>query len=347
MSIISGDELLRLYHINCLMGDCGKQKELLWSYYLMNMYHNGTVPNNIKDIMDVAVVNKFIGNKDNKNLLNSLFALSIINPMFNNVKKGGSQRNIMNDFSQFVQELNMTNFSGGGKKNNTKTNIKDMIVFGGKKQKNEDSISGVSTLSGGQTVCPSSYPSESISQSNDVQSYTSTDYSYNTYNSGSQSTNTISQSDTLSRSLDSNTGSQLGGRILDGCQLGDKSMNCMENVNTVDSPMNLGNALNVDSLTKNGGGNMEGSTVTSTCKSNGEGMESQSVWSQSEMSNNLSTQSGGSHLTGSTLGSISTSNGQATESQSVWSESNMKNNLQTQAGGRNRKYNVRMEFKKK
>lgn len=344
--MVDGQKLLQLYQINCLMGNCGKHKDLMMTYYLLNMFRNKTVPNNIKNIMDIQMVSNFLNNKDNNDVLNGLFALSFVNPMFNTVKKGGGKQNIMDNFKEFVEELNMSNFTGG-KKNNIKSNLDDMIVFGGGRQSNDDSISGVSTLNGGQNVCPSSYPSESVSQSSDVQSYTNTDYSYNTYSSGSQDTNTISQSETLSRSLNNNTGSQLGGRIMDGCQLGDKSMNCMESANTVDSPMNLGNALNVDSLTKNGGGNLEGSTVTSTTHSNGEGMESQSVWSQSQMTNNLSTQMGGSSLSGSTLESISTSNGQGTESQSVWNESNMSNNLQTQAGGKNKKYNVKMEFKKK
>ena len=347
---INSNNLLPLYYLTCDNKKNNNHCGLLSSVIFSQMYLNNSLPNNYMNIFNLAAMNKFLNNGENKDTTNSLLNLMYFQNMLSNQhqntalikaasSKGGSKlknksqtggqqlNDYISEVHEFIRNGNheeINNQGGGSKKN-----IEDMLVFGGAKNKKEDSISAVSEQSGGQSVCPSSFNDDMSQQSSDVQSYSSIDYSYNTYDSASNS--------------------QTGGRVMSGCLLGDTSMSCSDSVPTIDSPMNLGNALNMDSLTKNGGSSLVGSSISSMSQSNGEGMESQSVWSSEQMSNNLSTQSGGSStLEGSSITATSASNGEGLESQSVWSSDQMSNNLSTQSGGKkSNNYNTKMEFKKK
>jgi len=201
-------------------------------------------------------------------------------------------------------------FSGGSKKN------QDLLVFGGGKYKQEDNIDRVSMggsirQNGGQTVSPSDFNSSST-DSNSLKSYSNTDYSYYTYDSKN------------------------GGRTIQGCNLGDTTMNCSDNIPNPNSSMTLGNAFNSQrsELLQNGGNHfsLEGSTLDSASSSNGQSMESQSIFNESNLNNGLSIQNGGNQfsLEGSTLDSTSSSNGQSMESQSIFNDSNLNNGLSTQ-----------------
>ena len=364
---ISPNDLLTLYYLSC---DGKKNKNncnLLSSVIFSQMYLNGSLPNNYMNIFNLHAIDKYLNNNDNKDTVNSLLNFAFLQSMINNqqlntklLKGGGNGNqklvNYIGPIHDFISaSLNQNNLSGGGKKV-----FEDMLVFGGAKKQR-----------GGQTVCPSSLDGSDSLNTSEVQSYTSTDYSYNTYNSESVSK---SDADTITQSLKS---SQMGGRVMEGCLLGDTTMNCSNSVPSVESPMNLGeglnstsvasssmscssdlrnsgsvqtlnNQLNMESLTQSGGESyLEGSSVSSTSTSNGRGLESQSVWNESQMTNNLSTQMGGiSKLEGSEISATSMSNGRGMEGQSVWDDSQMNSNLSTQNGGAAKKYNVKMEFKK-
>ena len=348
-------EYLPLYLASCDNKKSDNSCGLISSLYLYNWYigNNNQLPL-AGDIFNYAMINDYLNGEDNKNTFTSILPLMInmqqqqqqqlhqqqlhqqqqlqlnssgrllsYGRKKRSKKKGhgggglGEQNKLDVFYSQAHQFhsavanfISSTSFSGGSKRN------KDLLVFGGGKYKQEDNIAGISMggsikQNGGQTVSPSDFNSSST-DSNSLESYSTTDYSSYKY------------------------GSKNGGRTIQGCNLGDTTMNCSDNIPNPTSSMTLGNAFNSQrsELLQNGGSqfSLEGSTLDSTSSSNGQSMESQSIFNDSNLNNRLSIQNGGNQfsLEGSTLDSTSRSNGQSMESQSIFNDSNLNNGLSTQ-----------------
>ena len=283
MNTSSFSNYLPLYYLNA----CGNKNDakgcgLLGSAYMLNMLNNGGNMSEMNGIFPLVAINKFLNNNENRKTLAGLYPLLLMSGNNGSLFGGKKQKNNDDSLSEYNHNLqaitNINNKLSSYLKTNKQTggdrNLDDdIMIFGGSKRREMDNIDAVSygggsrSQKGGIAVSPSNLSSDE--SSSDIQSYTSTDYSYNSLS---------------------------GGRVIQGCKLGDSSVGCSSSYTSTGSSMELGGAFS--------------------------------------QSTDVSTQSGGdSHLTGSTIGSISTSNGSSMESQSIFSKDNLSNNLNTQYGG--------------
>ena len=278
---------LPLYYLNaCNNKSDEKGCGLLGSAYMLNMLNNGSDMGDMASVFPLVALNKFLNNSENRKTVAGLLPLFFMNGTKTSLFGGNNSKKKNNGVSQsdFISNLeeitNINNELGLYLKSNNqigggRDSDEDIMIFGGSKRREIDNIDAVSygggsrSQRGGIAVSPSNISSDE--SSSEIQSYTSTDYSYNSLS---------------------------GGRVIQGCKLGDSSVGCSGSYASPGSSMELGGAFS--------------------------------------QSTDVSTQSGGdSHLTGSTIASISTSNGSSMENQSVFSKDNLSNNLNTQYGGGN------------